>query len=68
MVTSWFVTSFVLLVLLSATQQLFTVSESKDVGAAQNNPLYFKLDQKYGINCDLVTSYIHVTTQPQGND
>jgi len=44
MMTSWGETSFVLLVLLSATQQLFAGSGSKDVGTAENNPLYFKYD------------------------
>jgi hypothetical protein len=58
MMTSSGVTSFVLLVLSSATQPLITVSKGKDVGTAKNNPLYFKFTEYNGINQYMLTSYI----------
>jgi len=56
--TSWVVTSFVLPVLSPAMQQLHTVSKGKDVGTAQNNPLYFKFDRLNGIIHGSLASYI----------
>jgi len=45
---------------------LITVSKSKDVGTAKNNPLYFKFTEYNGINQYMLTSYIQAAKKLQG--